>query len=218
MLALWLHIVASDKYSFTTIDQKFMVVGHSYLPNDRDFGSIETARRKASHLYVPTDWSDLIRNCRRKNPFTVTDMSQDDFVSLRDLSKAFVNRKVNTRKDKVDWLRIRWIRVTKDEPLQFRYRYSHNTVEQWKVVNLKRRTKGRPPDMGRILPKKLYTSPRSIKSAKKKDLMELLDYVPPIYHTFYQDIVGEGTEDSEDESEHEDSESEENEQSDQDSD
>ena len=77
LLALWLHIVASDKYSFTTIDQKFMVVGHSYLPNDRDFGSIETARCKASHLYVPTDWSDLIRNCRRKNPFTVTDMSQD---------------------------------------------------------------------------------------------------------------------------------------------
>lgn len=53
MLALWLHIVASDEYSFTTINQKFMAVGHSYLPNDRDFGSIETARRKASHLYVP---------------------------------------------------------------------------------------------------------------------------------------------------------------------
>ena len=75
-----------------------------YLPNDRDFGSIGTARHKANHLYVPTDWSDLIRNCRRKNPFTVTDMSQDDFVSLRDLPKAFVNHKVNTEKQKVDWV------------------------------------------------------------------------------------------------------------------
>ena len=63
LLALWLHIVASDQSSFTTIDQKFMVVGHSYLPNDRDFGSIKTATRRASHLYVPTDWSDLITNC-----------------------------------------------------------------------------------------------------------------------------------------------------------
>lgn len=135
-------------------------------------------------------------------------------MSLRDLPKAFVNRKVNTKKQNVDWLRIRWIRVSKDEPLQFRYRYSHNPLEQWKVVDLKRRTKGRPPDMGHIVPKKLYMSPRSIKSAKK-DLLELLNFVPPIYHAFYQDLVSEGTEDDEDESEHEDSESEENEPSDQ---
>ena len=99
-------MVASDQYSFTTIDQKFMVVGHLYLPNDRDFGSIETARRRASHLYVPTDWSELIRNCRRKNPFTVTDMARNDFVSLCSLPKAFVNRKVTTKKQKVDWLQI----------------------------------------------------------------------------------------------------------------
>ena len=42
---LWLLIVANPNYSFTTIEQKFMVVGHSYLPNDQDFGVIETARR-----------------------------------------------------------------------------------------------------------------------------------------------------------------------------
>ena len=98
LLALWLHIDASDQYSFTTIDQKLMVVGHSYLPNDWDFGSIKTATRRASHLYVPTDWSYLTRNCWRKNPFTVTYMTQNDFVSLRDLPKAFfVNNKVNTK-------------------------------------------------------------------------------------------------------------------------
>ena len=135
-------------------------------------------------------------------------------MSLRDLPKAFVNRKVNTKKQN-DWLRIRWIRVSKDESLQFRYRYSHNPLEQWKVVDLKRRTKGRPPDTGHIVPKKPYMSPRSIKSAKKKDLLELLNFVPPIYHAFYQDLVSEGTEDDEDESEHEDSESEENEPNDQ---
>ena len=105
--------------------------------------------------------------------------------------------------------------MNKDELLQFRYWYSHNALEQWKVVDLKIRTQGRPPDMGQIVPKKLYTSPRSIKSAKKKDLLELLNFVPPIYHSFYQDLVSEGTEDDKDESEHEDSESEKNEPSDQ---
>ena len=58
-----------------------MTVGHSYLPNDRDFGSIEMARRKANHIYVPQDWCDLVRNSRRNNPFTVTAMTREDFVS-----------------------------------------------------------------------------------------------------------------------------------------
>lgn len=74
ILALWLHIVSSDEYSYTTIDQKFMVVGHSYLPNDRDFGSIETARRKTQHIFVPHDWYDLVVKARRQNPFTARDV------------------------------------------------------------------------------------------------------------------------------------------------
>jgi hypothetical protein len=61
--------------------------------------------------------------------------------------------------------------------------------------------------------------PRPIKAAKKMDLMDLLEFVPPIHHAFYQDLLSEGgTEDSEDESEHEHSESENSEQSDQDND
>ena len=61
--------------------------------------------------------------------------------------------------------------------------------------------------MGHIVPKKLYMSLRSIKSAKKKEILELLNFIPPIYHAFYQDLVSKGTEDD-DESEHEDSENE----------
>ena len=204
MLSLWLYIVASPDFPVTTIDQKFMMVGHSYLPNDRDFGSIETARRKASHLYVPQDWSELVRNSRRQNPFTVTDMTQEDFVSFIDLSKAFINRKKNTKKETVQWLQIRWIRVTKDKPLQFKYRYSHNTLEGWKTVDLKRRARGRPPDLGHIPPPRLYSALRPIKPSKKKDLMDLLNFVPPIHHTFYQQLLAENEEEgSEEESDSE---------------
>ena len=42
LLSMWLHIVASDEFAITVVDQKFMTVGHSYLPNGEDFGSIET--------------------------------------------------------------------------------------------------------------------------------------------------------------------------------
>ena len=54
IVSMCMHIVA--EYSFKTIDHKFMVSGHSYLPNDRDFGSIEIAWKKTAHIYVPEDW------------------------------------------------------------------------------------------------------------------------------------------------------------------
>ena len=46
MVCTLLYIVASREFSYKCIDHKFMVSGHSYLPNDRDFSSIETAKRK----------------------------------------------------------------------------------------------------------------------------------------------------------------------------
>lgn len=68
-LSLWLYIVASDEFPITVVDQKFMTVGHSYLPNDRDFGSIEAERRKRDTLYIPKEWAQLIRDSRKKKHF-----------------------------------------------------------------------------------------------------------------------------------------------------
>ena len=82
--------------------------------------------------------------------------------------------------------------------MQFQYWHSLNTLEAWKTVNLKRKAKGRPPDLGKISLPKLYSSQREIKPAKVKDLLELLDYVPPVHHAFYDKLVA-GDEDSEEE-------------------
>ena len=61
-----MHVIANDEYSFTWIDHKFMVSGHSYLPNDRDFGSIENARKKVStSTSLPTGKKSLHKLERR---------------------------------------------------------------------------------------------------------------------------------------------------------
>ena len=36
----YLHVVGYPNLLFNVIDHKFMIPGHSYLPNDRDFGVI----------------------------------------------------------------------------------------------------------------------------------------------------------------------------------
>ena len=201
ILFLLLHIVANPEFPFEIINQKFMVPGHSFLPNDRDFGNIESARRKSQHLFVPEHWYDLVRTARHKNPFTVTPMECCDFVSLKSLAKAFVNRKINTQKQKVDWLQIRWIQVRNDKPLQYRYRFSHNTLEAWKTVDLKRKQKGRPVNIGQVQLEPLYDGARTVNKKKLDDLKSLLPFIPPVHHDFYDELVGGGDSDTENEEE-----------------
>ena len=76
---------------------------HSYLPNDQDFDHIEISR-KTSHTYVPEDWEKVVKDARHENPFHVQKMKREDFVTLKPLKEAIVNRKVNTHSEKVEWL------------------------------------------------------------------------------------------------------------------
>ena len=198
LTCMWLHIVSSSEYPFTSVDHKFMVSGHSYLPNDRDFGHVELARKKTTHIFIPEDWENLVKEARCKNAFHVKTMKREDFVSFKPLKKAVVNRKVNTQGAKVQWLKIQWISVSKDNPHQFQYRYSHNTLEAFKTVDLKRKTKGRPPDLGRVTLPPLYTASRPINKKKIDDLLELLQFVPPVHHPIYQSLVSIGDSDESD--------------------
>ena len=53
------------------------VRGHSFLPCDRDFASIELKKRKVENLYVPEQWHDIILSSRVNNKFEVIPASQN---------------------------------------------------------------------------------------------------------------------------------------------
>ena len=145
---MWMHILCQvfpihSKWSTTSL--WFL---DTYFPNN----SVESARNKVKQIYLPTDWERVVAEGRRKNPFTVSRTQIEDFVLLKVLKAAIVNRKVTVQKDKVEWLKMHWIQVDKDNPLEFRYRCSHNTLEVWKTVSVKHKTNGR-------------TTPRRIKKS-----------------------------------------------------
>jgi len=71
-----------------------MVSGHSYLPNDSDFGSIETYSR-GKPIYVPNDWYSTIVQSRKKKAFHFTKMERTDFFSADNLRDAITKRKKN---------------------------------------------------------------------------------------------------------------------------
>ena len=73
--------------------------------------------------------------------------------------------------------------------LLFLLRYTHNTLEGWKVVDLKKRTAGRPVNLGAVSLENLYSGPRSINEKKADDLRQLLRFIPPVSHTFYTSLL-----------------------------
>lgn len=127
----------------------------------------------------------LVERARQKNPFVVVQMSTNDFVSLKSVRAQIVKRKTNIHKEKVNWHNIRWIQVSKEKPYQLHYRYSLNALEAWKVLNIQRKCRGRPADIGRIELQPLYSGPRPLATNKLNDLKMLLQFIPPVYHTFY---------------------------------
>ena len=131
MVCFWMYVVTNAEFPYAVIDHKFMLSGHSYLPNDRDFGGIEGARRRRATMFTPEDWYTLVQDARRTNRFYVQRMGQAHFVSMEPLSKLIINRKVTVTGKKVEWLNIHWIRVEKDSPYAFKYRYSNNDLEKW---------------------------------------------------------------------------------------
>lgn len=112
-------------------------------------------------------------------------MATEDFVSVKNVRSLIVYRKVNKYKEKVNWLGIHWLRFSKDHPLEIQYRYSHNSLEVRKTLDVHPRRPGLPADVGRATLVPLYTRPRPLQENKLQDLKVLMQFIPPVHYPFY---------------------------------
>lgn len=56
---------------FERINYNFPVRGHSFLPCDRDFGSIKRLLRKVDRVYTPDQYDELILKASKVGRFSV---------------------------------------------------------------------------------------------------------------------------------------------------
>lgn len=83
------------------------------------------------------------------------------------------------------WLNIQWLLYHKTHPFSIFFKYSNNPDVLFESVDLKKRNS---IDMATIQLDVLYPEGKQISVEKKKDLVELLQYIPPIHHAFYTNI------------------------------
>lgn len=135
-----------------------MESGHSYLECDSMHATIE---RKSKHkkIYTTREWALLMSTARiQPRPYQVHNMKFQDFFDLKDLvGKTVTNVSYTITNIKVNWIKIKWLRVEKCNPqiIKFKYylddsefleinitqekktRLQHKELLDWSTVNLK---------------------------------------------------------------------------------
>lgn len=185
MVALMQHLIVQNYFS--SVEQKFLTTGHSFLPCDRDFALIERQKKSAT-VYIPMDWVSVIANASSGRRFEVHCMNTEDFKNI-----SVIETSLNKGSFKIT--ENGWLQISQDDPTTLKGRRSHSVLQPWISHSLAKKERGRS---GRNLPPVRVTSfpnayhgPLAIKAAKKKDLQDMCRYIPLQYVDFYKNLRAE---------------------------
>ncbi|KAK4873944.1 hypothetical protein RN001_013304 [Aquatica leii] len=109
---LWLQLVREHKLK--SIEHRFLVSAHSYLPCDRDFFQIEKHKRFFRQIHCPEDWYEAVRKSNRTSSFEVIAMEQKDFLSFKKVS--MVRKNLIEDKQPITFSKTRCFRFESGKP------------------------------------------------------------------------------------------------------
>lgn len=165
-----------NKFNVESWCHSYLESGHSYLPNDRDFGQIAKKAKNSCTIYDLDQWINIIKTARKIHPFHVTKM-KGQFVNINALtSNATYNNKHTTSTDKFNFSKMTSFTVSKNSNIvQYTERGSdvvHSlTYPQHDVTELS-----------------LADTTCPISKEKYKDLMSLMSLIPNVYKDFYENL------------------------------
>ena len=165
---------------FSKITHVFPVTGHSFLPNDRDFGRTEMKKRKHERIYTCEQWMEVIRKARIRKPFEVVACDTTMFLDWSAHFSPFFKKTVKDHSKRP--LRIQKARVLE-------YSSAHPWIkyvpegEWYKFSILKRNATPCLPDPAGA---RKYTAAVALKDKKIIDLKKIVDkYIPLEYKAYY---------------------------------
>lgn len=160
---------------------RFLLSGHSFLPNDTEFGEAERSLDRIPNLYTLSDYTTVMASCRTKNPFIIERMHSDEFFSAKKLENSITNRKYDENKVKINWLETHEILIEKTNP--YTIKMKKKVDGPFQSVSILRR--GKPIDFKNIELEKLWPTGKPLSTEKVNDLKQLLELVPEDKKEFY---------------------------------
>lgn len=185
MICLWQNLIKSGM--FESVEHRYLVVGHTQLPSDRDFAIIEKYKRHyLKSVYVPQDWYRAVQNCKRTNPFKVVEITQEDILNFKDLQAQITKKSLTDDKEKLKFSKICWVKFDHANPNLMLIKHYFN--EKFKTCNIGKRGQRNAICVTLQDLKRKYTAPIPLNPKKLANLTQLLPFIPPIYMEFYEAI------------------------------
>ena len=122
------------------VDHKFLETGHTQMECDSMHSAIERAKRLTS-VFVPSQWDTIVRMARRRNPYVVVPIKHQDILNFKPLTQQIVPATaVDLEGNKVQWMKIVWVQVRKQEPdlLFFKYSFDQSEFNKIKIKTVRR--------------------------------------------------------------------------------
>lgn len=172
--------------SIETIDHKFLVVGHTHMECDVDHALIERKKKTTNvKIHHPHDWYNFVRSVGVRKKFTVVEMTSDDFKNFSFYSSTkFIWRNRDTNSENFTWKDAKWLRYTKSDFGKIKFKNSLDQDEGFKVLNVSKRgvCDGKLNDIPNL------TTDIRIPIKKKNDIIALLPFIDPCFHSFYENL------------------------------
>lgn len=172
---------------FQTVKHHFPVVGHTYLPCDRDFGVIEK-HVKNRQIYSPKQWAEAVQSARKTKPFTVYMMQSEDFKHVSMLHQQNTMRSTTDEGTKLEFSRASIFCFDAEVKGVLRVCYSYS-MDNEKYENLPIVRRGRPAlamDPFALPSKGKAKIP--IPAPKLDDIKSLMTWVPSPHKKFYESL------------------------------
>ena len=145
-LAAGLHHTVKTSQCLQILEQKFLVSRHTQMECDSMHAAIEHAK-KGTSIYHPDQWDTVVHMARRNKPYVVVPMKFNSFKDLKNSTKEeYSSMKTDIEGKKVNWMKIKVIRVTKEVPdkIQIKESFAEEQFRSFKISITQ--TCGRPTD------------------------------------------------------------------------
>lgn len=182
-LVLMLIYILQQHATLETISLRYLETGHTFLPNDSEFGDFECLLKTHDRVYTDKQYMDIMKDCRLENKFQVNRLSSEDFFSVKELEKLITNRKVDVNKQKINWMETHEIRLEKSQPNILKMKRKMN--DDFQSVDIAKGSANKI-DFGRVELEPLWPNGRPLSKEKLKDLQEMMELVPKKYKYFYE--------------------------------
>ena len=170
-----------DNKNIKAWQHTYLESGHSFLPNDRDFGKIEQKKKQQLQIYSKEQYYTLISEAQPKRPLKIIEMNG----SFKDVKNLANNRKfpnIDSDDNKFQWTEIKWLKVKQQSDLvEFKYTNKKDAASRFVTFGIRRGQTA----ANHLMP---LSGAHKISKEKYKDLQELLPYIPETVHSFYKNL------------------------------